>query len=284
MRSIVELAGGDGENNNSNEAGMPQAPRRTVCVTVHQPSEPVFALFTRELILAANGRTVFFGPPANVVPYFTGTTLGYVIDEGANPADFAITIAGGGLIAEGAKQPASPVALAEAWRHALADPNNSLVARRPPSSSLPPHEQAAAALPASPTAAAGVTAAAEDATLHDLLSGQSLSDFPPQDRQVCAYGIEDFLPHHKRQISRNTNFPCLPSYVFFNFLPLLLFTHPTLVRALASTRVARDFAAQRLGLGAGSESNHHWPGSRAHLSRSVCPPGSSLGQLERCCL
>lgn len=181
MRSIVELAGGDnGYNSNSNDAAhLP--PRRTVCVTVHQPSEPVFALFTRVLILAANGRTVFFGAPSNVVPYFTSTALGYAIDEGANPADFAITIAGGGLIAEGAKQPASPVALAEAWRSALSDPNNSVVARPPSSSSPRLHELDAGALPASPT-----TAAAEEATLDDLLSGQSLSDFPPQDRQVCA--------------------------------------------------------------------------------------------------
>jgi len=181
MRSIVELAGGDNGNNSSNDVA-PLAPRRTVCVTVHQPSEPVFVLFTRVLILAANGRTVFFGAPSDVVSYFTSTTLGYSIDEGANPADFAITIAGGGLIAEGAKQPASPMALAEAWRNALADPNNSLVARPPSSSSPRLNEQELGALPASPT-----TAAAEEATLDDLLSGQSLSDFPPQDRQVCAY-------------------------------------------------------------------------------------------------
>jgi hypothetical protein len=166
MRSVAELATGD----SATGATSPTV-GRTVCVTVHQPSAPVFALVTRVLLLAAGGRTVFFGAPADVVPYFT--TLGYEFEAGANPADFAVTVSGGGLLAEGAQQPASASELAAAWRAAAADPLNPFVARQvlvpTPARPQPPRPGAAAV----------------DAPLQELLSGQSLSDFPPQDRQVA---------------------------------------------------------------------------------------------------
>ncbi|OQR85491.1 ATP-binding Cassette (ABC) Superfamily [Achlya hypogyna] len=57
----------------------------TVIATIHQPSSQIFALFDR-LLLLTGGETVYFGPAAEAVEYFSARGLvcpGYV-----NPADF----------------------------------------------------------------------------------------------------------------------------------------------------------------------------------------------------
>jgi hypothetical protein len=87
---------------------------RTVIVTVHQPSVEILSLFSKVLVLA-EGRLVYFGAVSELVPYFSSPGLNYIFEEGSNPADFAVLIAGGGLVAEGQEQPSPSDALAKAF-------------------------------------------------------------------------------------------------------------------------------------------------------------------------
>ncbi|KAJ3212270.1 ATP-binding cassette sub- G member 1 [Dinochytrium kinnereticum] len=58
---------------------------RTIIATIHQPSSEVFHLFD-ELLLLADGRTIYAGPADGAVDYFS--KLGYECPEYTNPADF----------------------------------------------------------------------------------------------------------------------------------------------------------------------------------------------------
>lgn len=62
---------------------------RTVVATIHQPSSEVFAMCDKVLLLA-NGRTVYFGPTNDVVPYFAA--LGYPCPEYTNVADYVLSL------------------------------------------------------------------------------------------------------------------------------------------------------------------------------------------------
>jgi hypothetical protein len=121
MRSVVQLAqqdrsfgGGSGTGGVGKREGADFYAHRTVVATIHQPSPAVFALFSKVLLLAG-GRPIFFGAPAEVVDHFTSPLMGYEFEAGANPGDFCVSIAGGGLVAEGQSQPSSPSALYGAW-------------------------------------------------------------------------------------------------------------------------------------------------------------------------
>ncbi len=84
LKSVSLLARADPETG-SDGVDILTVAQRTVCLTIHQPSAEVFALCSKVLVLAA-GRVIFFGPVAEVVPYFSG--LGYEFEVGSNPADF----------------------------------------------------------------------------------------------------------------------------------------------------------------------------------------------------
>jgi ABC-type multidrug transport system ATPase subunit len=62
---------------------------RTVIATIHQPRSSIFSLFDM-LFLISEGRTMFFGPAREAVPYFS--TLGYKCPATFNPSDFFIDL------------------------------------------------------------------------------------------------------------------------------------------------------------------------------------------------
>ena len=51
---------------------------KTIIMVIHQPSSQVFEMFDK-LLLMADGKMVYFGDRANVVPYFAG--VGYKCRE-----------------------------------------------------------------------------------------------------------------------------------------------------------------------------------------------------------
>lgn len=62
---------------------------RTIVTTIHQPRSSIFHLFDM-LCLIAEGRTVYFGPAADVADYFGN--LGFPMPVNFNVADFAIDV------------------------------------------------------------------------------------------------------------------------------------------------------------------------------------------------
>lgn len=58
----------------------------SVIATIHQPSSQVFHLFDWLVILSGEGKVVYEGPVAQVVPYFAA--LGYECPQYDNPADY----------------------------------------------------------------------------------------------------------------------------------------------------------------------------------------------------
>lgn len=61
----------------------------TIIFSIHQPRYSIFKLFDTVLFLSA-GRTVFFGSPINVLPYFA--SHGFKCGEHENPADFVLDV------------------------------------------------------------------------------------------------------------------------------------------------------------------------------------------------
>ncbi|XP_046656190.1 protein white-like [Daphnia pulicaria] len=61
---------------------------KSVICTIHQPSSEVFSLFDRILLLAEGGRTAFFGPAGDALPFFSN--LGFLCPPSYNPAEFYI--------------------------------------------------------------------------------------------------------------------------------------------------------------------------------------------------
>lgn len=59
-------------------------------MTIHQPSWALLKLVDRVQLLA-QGKVYYEGPPMDMLAWFSG--LGYVVPEGANPADYYITLA-----------------------------------------------------------------------------------------------------------------------------------------------------------------------------------------------
>eukprot|EP00177_Eucheuma_denticulatum_P008708 GFKZ01015826.1.p1 GENE.GFKZ01015826.1~~GFKZ01015826.1.p1 ORF type:complete len:669 (-),score=81.68 GFKZ01015826.1:947-2953(-) len=62
---------------------------RTIVTTIHQPRSSIFHLFDM-LCLIAEGRTVYFGPAADIASYFG--SLGFTSPEYFNVADFMIDV------------------------------------------------------------------------------------------------------------------------------------------------------------------------------------------------
>ena len=62
---------------------------RTVVCTIHSPSEAVFGLFDK-LILLSMGRQTYYGPAKDAVAYFSQPGLGWTMPQGENPAEFLI--------------------------------------------------------------------------------------------------------------------------------------------------------------------------------------------------
>ena len=62
---------------------------RTVIATMHQPRADVLAHFSATLLLS-KGRAVYFGPTADMVPYFA--SQGFVCPEHTNPGDFFLDL------------------------------------------------------------------------------------------------------------------------------------------------------------------------------------------------
>lgn len=67
-----------------------------VIATVHQPSQEIFGLFDRLLLLKRGGHTVFFGKTAQLVGYFEALPDVEKMSEGMNPATWMLTLIGAG--------------------------------------------------------------------------------------------------------------------------------------------------------------------------------------------
>ncbi|KAK4057655.1 hypothetical protein OIO90_001303 [Microbotryomycetes sp. JL221] len=65
-----------------------------VICTIHQPSAETFSVFDDLLLLQRGGRSVYFGPRADAVGYFTDQGLK---QKQLNPADFLLDITGAGI-------------------------------------------------------------------------------------------------------------------------------------------------------------------------------------------
>ena len=62
---------------------------QTIACTIHQPRHDIFLLFD-QLMLMSKGQTMFFGPIADIFPYFS--SIGVPCDPGVNPADFIVDL------------------------------------------------------------------------------------------------------------------------------------------------------------------------------------------------
>jgi ABC-type multidrug transport system ATPase subunit len=70
---------------------------RTIITTIHQPSDDIFELFDKVLLLAEGGRVIYFGASTKAAHFFTHSPYEYTLQEGENPSDFLINIAGSTL-------------------------------------------------------------------------------------------------------------------------------------------------------------------------------------------
>jgi ABC-type multidrug transport system ATPase subunit len=64
-----------------------------VITVLHQPSFPLYQMFTNVLLLGKGGRTVFLGKSEDALPYFQN--CGYSMPPFINPADFFMDVIGG---------------------------------------------------------------------------------------------------------------------------------------------------------------------------------------------
>jgi hypothetical protein len=69
---------------------------RTVMLSIHQPSPKCFAMFDT-LLLLSGGEVCYFGPASAAVNYFRESPFQFPCDEGMNPGDFVVSIAGGSM-------------------------------------------------------------------------------------------------------------------------------------------------------------------------------------------
>lgn len=66
--------------------------RRTVVMTIHQPSSRMFYMFHKVMLLS-EGRPLYFGLGSGVMQYFS--SVGFVPSVAMNPADFLLDLANG---------------------------------------------------------------------------------------------------------------------------------------------------------------------------------------------
>ncbi|CAF4549573.1 unnamed protein product [Rotaria sp. Silwood1] len=62
---------------------------KTIITSIHQPSSQIFQSFD-QLILLADGKTIFMDKPCNALPYFA--TMGYHSPSQYNPADYVMDL------------------------------------------------------------------------------------------------------------------------------------------------------------------------------------------------
>ncbi|XP_072967375.1 ABC transporter G family member 14 [Typha angustifolia] len=67
--------------------------RRTVVVTIHQPSSRLYHMFDKVLLLSADGSPFYYGRAADALPYFA--SIGFASSLSVNPADLLLDLANG---------------------------------------------------------------------------------------------------------------------------------------------------------------------------------------------
>ncbi|OAY79146.1 ABC transporter G family member 14 [Ananas comosus] len=67
--------------------------RRTVVVTIHQPSSRLYHMFDKVLLLSAEGCPIYYGRAADALPYFA--SVGFASRLSVNPADLMLDLANG---------------------------------------------------------------------------------------------------------------------------------------------------------------------------------------------
>uniref|UniRef100_A0A803NX39 ABC transporter domain-containing protein n=1 Tax=Cannabis sativa TaxID=3483 RepID=A0A803NX39_CANSA len=76
-------------------AELAKTGRRTVLMSIHQPSSRLFYMFDK-LMLLSEGNSLYFGKGSDVMDYFSG--MGYAPSIAMNPSDFLLDLANGKLI------------------------------------------------------------------------------------------------------------------------------------------------------------------------------------------
>jgi energy-coupling factor transporter ATP-binding protein EcfA2/ABC-type multidrug transport system permease subunit len=85
---------------------------RTIVCTIHQPSQEVFQVFDRLLLLKRGGETVFYGDIGdecvNLISYFEAMPNTTPISHGYNPATWMLECIGAGVGSSGAQSGSTP--------------------------------------------------------------------------------------------------------------------------------------------------------------------------------
>ncbi|GLJ16215.1 hypothetical protein SUGI_0271500 [Cryptomeria japonica] len=71
---------------------LAMATRRTIVITIHQPSSRLYHMF-HKVILLSQGRSIYFGQPTQALDYFS--SIGYSPAFAVNPADFLLDLTNG---------------------------------------------------------------------------------------------------------------------------------------------------------------------------------------------
>jgi ABC-type multidrug transport system ATPase subunit len=70
--------------------------RRTVVVTIHQPSSRLYHMFDKVLLLSADGSPIYYGRAPDALSYFA--SIGFTCSLSINPADLMLDLANGEYI------------------------------------------------------------------------------------------------------------------------------------------------------------------------------------------
>jgi ABC-type multidrug transport system ATPase subunit len=70
--------------------------RRTVVVTIHQPSSRLYHMFDKVLLLSADGSPIYYGRASDALSYFA--SIGFTCSLSINPADLMLDLANGKYI------------------------------------------------------------------------------------------------------------------------------------------------------------------------------------------
>ena len=86
-----------------------------VIASIHQPSTSTFQLFDT-LLLLSGGKTCYFGPVAQIEPYFAN--IGHALDVYTNPAEFILDLVSSDFAGPGNTDQNRAVKIQNAWTQA----------------------------------------------------------------------------------------------------------------------------------------------------------------------
>lgn len=104
--------------------------RRTVVMSIHQPSSRAYQAFRSVLVLSAEGRCIYFGKGTEAMAYFEG--IGFNPNFPMNPADFLLDLANGVYHLESGSERDKQVI-----KHSLVSSYNTLLAPKVKATCIP---------------------------------------------------------------------------------------------------------------------------------------------------